>query len=138
MTETREGQPLIIEISVAAVSLAVIVLIVVMIRTLIAVSKAAATLDRTMQEIKGKAEAALEESVRTLRETRHLVEDLQQKSRQADQIFRSVDEVGRSLREVSHGIVRTAEVHRKRLGNVLAVIGAGVELVNRWRKGKDL
>jgi uncharacterized protein YoxC len=65
-----------------------------------------------------------------------LVEDVREKSRKADAVVNSLTEVGKSLEQVSSSINRTVSANQERLGNVVALVGAGIDLVKRWRSDR--
>ncbi|MBD1370923.1 DUF948 domain-containing protein [Hazenella sp. IB182357] len=127
---------MIIEISIAVIAFAVVIFVIFAIRSLISVNKTLESVDKTLNDLKGKAEAAVEESTHTLAETRMLVEDIRQKSKQTDQIFHSVSEVGETIQGVSTSISKNAELHKDRLANVIALVGAGLDLTQKWRKDR--
>lgn len=127
---------MVIEISVAAMALAVIVFVIFMIRTLINLNQTIQKVNQTLEGLHGKVEQAVTESTKTLEETRHLVEDLRLKSQQVDHVLNSVREVGKQMEEVSTSLARSAVIHRDRWGNVIALVGAGLEIMKEWRKDR--
>lgn len=127
---------MIIEISVASIALAVIVLVVFIVRTLIQLNQTIQKVNHTLEGLQGKVEKAVTESTKTLEETRHLVEDLRVKSQQVDHVLNSVREVGKQMEEVSTTLARSAVVHRDRWGNVIALVSAGLEIMKEWRKDR--
>jgi uncharacterized protein YoxC len=116
-----------------AVALAVIILIVFLVRSLISITRTMNLMNQHLQDLKGKVEEAVDESTRTLKETRLLVEDLRVKSQQTEELFKSAQEVSKSLQEASVSIVQHAEAHKDRLSHVVALLGVGMDLIKQWR-----
>lgn len=125
---------MIIEISVGIIAVAVVVLVIFSVRSLISFNQTIQLTNQTLNELKGKVEVAVEESTQTLKETRHLVEDVRQKSQQADAVFKSMKKAGESLEEVSTEIARQAEINKSRLSNIVALVGAGIDLARNLQK----
>jgi uncharacterized protein YoxC len=115
-------------------ALAAVLLAIFLVRAAIIASRTLKAVEAAVHELRGKATEAMEETVRAVRETRMLAEELHDRSRQAEQLFQSVQELGKSLHEVSSGIAREAERHKDRLGQVVALLAAGIELAKLWRK----
>ncbi|TCS95074.1 DUF948 domain-containing protein [Hazenella coriacea] len=125
---------MIVSISIGVIAIAVVVLVIFLIRSLISFNQTIHLMNQTLNELKGKVEVAVDESTQTLKETRYLVEDFRQKSQQADAVFQSMKKAGESLEEVSTEIVRQAEVNKSRLSNLVALVGAGIDIARNLQK----
>lgn len=124
---------MVLQISIAVIAVSFVVLAIFAIRTLIALRRVLDSVAQAVNELKGKVETTVEETEHTLRETRLLVEEIRDKSRQAEAVFHSLNGVGKSLEEVTSSISRSALSNRERLGNLVALVGAGMDLVKKWR-----
>ncbi|SEM69727.1 DUF948 domain-containing protein [Lihuaxuella thermophila] len=125
---------MIIEISAGVAAFAICILTIFLIRSLIVFTRMMKSVQGTMDGLKKKVEEAVDESTRTLKEARQLVEDLRIKSKQADEMFQSLEEVGKNMQEVSAGIIRHAELHKDRLSQIIALVSAGIDLAKQWRR----
>jgi uncharacterized protein YoxC len=127
----------VIEISVAVMAAAVVALVIYLILSLKKVNRTLDTLDETLNHFKPKVDEVVEETNRTLRETRQLVEEIRVKTRKTDALFDSVGQVGTSLQELSTGISRTAAQYKERLGRVVALADTGLSWIRQLRGSRS-
>ncbi|MDR6227434.1 DUF948 domain-containing protein [Desmospora profundinema] len=130
---------MILQISAAVAAVAFVVLAVYLILALRKLTDTLTSVDSTLREMKPRLEEVADESSRTLKEARHLLEDARLKSEQTDAFFQAVNGMGNSLQELSTSITRTASVQKERLANVTAVASVVMDLWKKWRseKGSD-
>jgi uncharacterized protein YoxC len=128
------GSRVIIEVSVAVIAAALVILVIFLIRSLNALTQTLLSVNQTLADLKGKVENTVEESSRTLKEVRFLVEDVRQKSQKVEHLFDSLGEMGKSLQEASTSVLKSVEVNRNRWGNAIALLGVGIELAKKWRQ----
>lgn len=127
---------MVVEISVAVIAVAFVVLVVYIVRVLKTFQETLQSVNKTVERIDGDWEMIREQSVDLLQETKALAADLNQKSRQLDSLFVSVKDVGNSVNQVSSAVARQAERHREQLGNLLAITGFGLETWQKWKEMK--
>ncbi|WP_169713584.1 DUF948 domain-containing protein [Paludifilum halophilum] len=129
---------LIIEISAGVAAAAFVALVVALIVSLRKVNRTLDSVNTTLNEVQPQLEEVAEESKKTLGEAHVLLADLRAKSQQTDSLFETVEHVSNHIQELSSTITRTAAVQKERLGNVTALIGAGLDLFKKWRSDKNV
>lgn len=146
----KGGVQLIVEISVAVIAVAIVILVIYTIQvlrtlngTLQAVHKTVEQIEngtlqavqQTVKQIESDLGAISRQSLSVLQETEQLTADLNRKSQHLDSLFSSVKGIGDGVNQVSTTMVAQAEKHREQLGHLLALTSFGLET---WQKLRDI
>lgn len=125
---------MILEISVAVIAVAVVILVVFAVRFLLKITKTIETVQTTLDEVKGQVSATIDETHLTVKETRGLVEEVRKKTEKTESLFQALDEWGKTMEQISVRVDHQVKAHQARYGNLISIIGTGIELAKRWKK----
>lgn len=124
---------LIIQISAAVATAAFVILVVAAVVSLRRLNRTMESVESTLNEVRPRLEELANESERTLKEARSLIEDVNQKTRQTDAFFETIHNASEKIQEFSNHITHTASLQRERLGNLIAIVSSGMDLWKKWR-----
>lgn len=94
----------IVQISVAVIALAVVVLVYYLVQTLKSARTSMEQVNSTLAAVQRQLEETVNETNRLLRNTQQITEDVQHKLAATDKIFSSVQQVGDAVHELSHSV----------------------------------
>lgn len=127
---------MILEISVAVMAVAIVVLVIFAVRFLIKITQTIETVQTTLNEVKGQVTATIDETHLTVKETRGLVEEVRKKTEKTESLFHALDEWGKTMEQISVRVDQQIKAHQSRYGNLISVIGTGIELAKRWKQDR--
>jgi uncharacterized protein YoxC len=141
---------LIIQISVACIAAAFIVLVYFLVKTLISAKASLEQVTETLAHIDAKVDAISQETVKLMHTTQQITDDVQGKMKSVDTLFRSIGQVGESVSQVSASVkqvsatvsdsVRRAgdRVNRERnqVAEVMEWATLGLQLWRKWQSRK--
>lgn len=143
---------MIYQIAAGVVAVAFLALVIAIIVTLRSVNR---TLDRAtkrLEEVSGDVQILLKNSSELVEETKSTIqlsrkvvqdtqsvveaagEDVQAKLRKIDTLFLAVKEVGDQIRQVSASVAKEAEANSGRIGKVVSLVSAGMDIARKWKK----
>lgn len=96
--------------------------------------KSLETIQTTVDELRPQVEAILSEATKALQETNEIVTQVKQKTNETTAVFDRIRSIGDTVDRVAHNIVYSAEKNSDRLGNVVAAVSTGLELVRKWKR----
>lgn len=144
---------LIIQISVAVIAIAVVVLVYYLVQTLKSAKSSMEQVNITLAAVQQQLEETGKESNILLRNTQLITEDVQHKLAATDKIFSSVQHIGEAVQEVSnsvkqvsatvtrsmHGVGNSVNKNQSKIQNVVELATSGYHLFNslKTRKKQD-
>lgn len=128
---------MIIEISVGVVSAAIVILTITFIFTLRNVNRTLFQLRQTANALETDTHQVLINTNGLITETRTMVTHVKTKTEHTDALFQAIDQIGKQINEVSACVSKATEQHKEKLGGLLAIVGAAINLVQEWRQNNQ-
>ncbi|GGK12093.1 UPF0478 protein YtxG [Caldalkalibacillus thermarum] len=146
----------IIEISVALIAVAFVVLVIYIVKTLLTVQQSLQELSENMATIEKRVDELSRETTALIRRTNQLTEDIYNKSQSLNQLFKSAEEIGQATRQVSssmkeisstimdsvtRSVRQTAIKHQSKVDEIMKYVTLFLDLWHKWqsyRVQKDL
>lgn len=142
---------MIIQISVACIAAAFIVLVVFLVAALQSARAALQQVNETLAHIDGKMDTISAETVKLMQTTQHIADDVQGKMKSMDALFDSIGKVGESVNQITTSVkqvsatvsnsVRQAgeKVNRERnlTAELMEWTSLGLHLWRKWQARKQ-
>lgn len=150
MAEGKGGDSLIWEISVAVIAAGFIVLVYYLVRTLLAAKASLQRTDETLQQIQKELSEVSQETVKLLRATEVVTNDIEGKLKTLDPLCQSIGQTGEAFRQITNTVrqvsstvstsAHTAQqaVQSSRISDLIKWTVAGAQLWSSWKKSREL
>lgn len=139
-----------IEISVAVIALAFVVLVVYVVKTLMATEKSMNQLNDNLLQMKEQVDQLSKESAELIKNTNMVTVDLHKKSKSLDGLFSSIEETGQALHQVTSSVREVSTTlsnsfkqsaqysmqHQDRITEILKYVSLGLNLWQQWQAQK--
>jgi len=127
----------IIEVSVGVIAVAVVFLVIYLISTLRKLQKTLIQVNQTASILEKDTHDLLTNTNGLITETRTVIETVKSKADNTQTLFQAIDKMGKQINEVSAFVSKAANENKEKLGGILAVVGAAMNLVQEWRQNNE-
>jgi uncharacterized protein YoxC len=127
----------IIEISVGVIAAAVVLLVIYLIVTLRQLKKTLETVNQTAGVLEKDTHELLTNTNGLVSETRAVVANVKDKTENTKTLFQAIDQIGKQMNEVSAFVSKAASENKEKLGGILAIVGAAMNLFQEWRQNNE-
>lgn len=128
---------MIIDISIAVIAGAVLFLAIYLSITLWQLKKTLVQVDQTVRVLEKDTHELLVNTNSVVQDTQVVISNVKEKTESTQAVFQAVEKIGKQLDEVSEIVTKAASEHREKLGGMLAIVGAVMNLVQEWKKNKQ-
>jgi uncharacterized protein YoxC len=141
-----------IEISLAVIAIAFVLLVFFVIKTLKAVRGSLDQLNKTMVHMEQQLDEVSKESTELIRNTNQMTLDLKQKSQSLDGLFHSVENAGQAVQQVTSSfkqvsttlsdsvqrtISKSTEQKQDKVAEVIRYTTIGLNIWKKWQARKE-
>lgn len=127
----------IIDISIAVIAGAVLFLAIYLSITLWQLKKTLVQVDQTVRVLEKDTHELLVNTNSVVQDTQVVITNVKEKTESTQAVFQAVEKIGKQLDEVSEIVTKAASEHREKLGGMLAIVSAVMNLVQEWKKNKQ-
>jgi uncharacterized protein YoxC len=127
----------IIEVSVGVMAVAVVFLVIYLIITLRQLKKTLGQVNQTASILEKDTHELLNNTNGLISETRAVIVNVKEKADNMQTLFKAVDQIGKQMNEVSAFVSKAAAENKEKLGGILAIVGAAMNLVQEWRQNNE-
>ena len=125
---------MIIEVSVGVIAVAIVFLVIYLIVTLRQLKKTLAGVNQTASILEKDAHELLTNTNGLVSETRAVISNVKDKTENTKTLFLAIEQIGKQMNEVSAFVSKAAADNKEKLGGILAIVGAAMNLVQEWRQ----
>lgn len=141
-----------IGVSVAIATVAFVVLVVYVVKTLNVARSSIAEVERTLSDVRQQVDQLSKETTQLIQNTTHITADVQQKMASLDQLFHSVKDAGEavhqvttSAKQVSATVTRTVNenveealrLNKNRMADIVQWAAVGLSLWQKWKANQS-